>query len=129
MNQRKVSARYYLFEQVLEQTPGFAALRRRRTMAWLRRLAERVWTMEGARGKCPVVQPRAALDCSNYVYTPGAGESGVISLAPKHRNSGGLLHEMAHALGHYDKYAHGPAFRRRCLRLYKDYGHWNGEVS
>lgn len=126
MNQSKVSARYYLFEEVIEESPGFAALRTQRSMADLAMLAGIVWANEGgAPGKCPILKTRPKNDTSYFE----AGKPGTICLAPKHQNIGGLLHEMAHALGTRDKLTHGPAFRKRCLRFYKDYGGWSGEVD
>jgi hypothetical protein len=124
VNQSRVSGRYYLFEEVLEETPGFAQLRKRRSLAELQLLAGLVWAREGGKGKCPLVRRRKQNDYSEYIH-----DDRIVSLAPKHRNAGGLLHEMAHALGPNDKLTHGPAFRRRCLRLYKTYGDWSGVVD
>lgn len=122
MNQRKTSTRYYLFEDVLWEVPSFAQLRQRRSIAQLQLLAGLVWAREKGKGKCPLVRPKIRNDASYYC-------DGVIHLVPKHRSVGGLLHEMAHALGPRDRLTHGPAFRRRCFRLYKTYGDWNGEVD
>lgn len=47
MNQRKASRAFYLFEEVLEEMPGFAALRKPRSLAELQLLAGIVWTREG----------------------------------------------------------------------------------
>jgi hypothetical protein len=124
VNQSRVSSRFYLFEEVLEETPGFAGLRKRRSMAELQTLAALVWEAERGRGKCPLVKGRAKNDYSEYNHN-----TRVVALASKHRNAGGLLHEIAHALGFNDKLTHGPAFRRRCLRLYKTYGDWSGVVD
>ena len=122
MNQRKTSARYYLFEDLLWETQGFTGLRKRRSMADLQTLAQAVWAREKGRGKCPVVCPKETNDYSYYMDRK-------IHLARKHRNVGGLLHELAHALGPFDKLTHGPAFRKRCIRLYRDYGKWDGKVD
>lgn len=122
MNQRKASTRYYLFEDVLWETPAFANLRRCQPMGDLQLLAGLVWAREKGRGKCPVVRGKARND---YSYHCG----GVIALARKHRSIGGLLHELAHALGPNDKLTHGPAFRKRCFRLYRTYGEWSGNVD
>lgn len=122
MNQRKTSARYYLFEDLLWETPGFAHLRQRRSIHDLQLLAGLVWAREGGRGKCPVVRSKARNDVSYYC-------DGTIHLIRKHRSIGGLLHELAHALGPNDKLTHGPAFRERCIRLYKLYGEWSGNVD
>lgn len=123
MNQRKTSARYYLFENLLETTAGFAHLRQRRSIPDLQLFAGLVWAREGGKaGKCPLVRPKVRND---YSYLC----DGIIHLASKHRNIGGLLHELAHALGANDKLTHGPAFRERCIRLYKVYGDWSGEVD
>jgi hypothetical protein len=129
MNQRRVSARYYLFEEVLEATPAFAQLRKRASLSALQMHAALVWQAEKGRGACPAVLRRRADDYSHYEVVPGSGKPGVIHLARKHQNLGGLLHELAHALGPNDKLTHGPTFRRRCLRLYKLYGGWSGEVG
>lgn len=122
MNQRKVSARYYLFEDMLWELPSFAHLRQRRPMADLHLLLGVVWAREGAARTAPTLKARARNDTSYYC-------DGAIHLAPKHQSVGGLLHELAHALGHRDKLAHGPAFRERCMRLYKVYGDWDGAVD
>jgi hypothetical protein len=122
MNQRKVSTRYYLFEDMLWETSGFASLKKFRPMAELQLLAGLVWAREKGRGKCPIIRAKLRNDYSYHC-------DGVIHLARKHRSVGGLLHEMAHALGPNDKLTHGPTFRRRCFRLYKTYGEWNGSVD
>jgi hypothetical protein len=75
------------------------------------------------------VKRRKADDYSHYEFTPGSRKRGVIHLTRQHQNIGGLLHELAHALGHRDKLTHGPAFRRRCIRLYRTYGDWDGVVA
>lgn len=123
MNQRKANARYYGFEEVLWDMPCFAPLRKRRPIAELQLLAGLVWAREKGRGPCPTVEPSAG-EWSCYEY--GARK---VQLIVEHRNVGGLLHEMAHALGPWDKLTHGPAFRERCLRLYRTYGDWNGAVT
>lgn len=122
MNQRKVSTRYYLFEDVLWESKSFAHVKRCRPIGELQLLAGLVWARERGKGKCPVVLPKERNDGSWYC-------DGIIKLARKHRSVGGLLHEIAHALGHNDKFAHGPAFRKRCMRLYKTYGDWDGQVD
>lgn len=122
MNQRKTSARYYLFEDMLWETASFAHLRRQRSMHELQLVAGLVWARERGKGKCPVIRAKPRNDASYYC-------DGVIHLARKHRSVGGLLHEMAHALGPNDKLTHGPAFRRRCFRLYRMYGDWSGNVE
>jgi hypothetical protein len=124
VNQRKVSARYYLFEEVVEATPGFANLRRRVPIDRLQLLAGLVWAREGGKGSCPPIIP---LNKRNGKYSYFL--NGKIRLLPKHRNIGSLLHELAHALGTRDKLTHGPAFRARCLRLFKEYGEWSGKVD
>jgi hypothetical protein len=125
MNQRKTSARYYLFEEVVEETPGFAQLRHPRPLAELQLLAGLVWARERGKGACPVVRtapPRRKFSQYNF-------DDKVVELARKHMDAGALLHEIAHALGVNDKLTHGPAFRRRCIHLYKLYGDWNGEID
>lgn len=129
MNQSKVSARYYLFEEVLEETPGFAHLKKRTSLKALQLLAALVWEREGGHGECPLVKRRNADDYSAFEVVPGSGKPGVIHLTRRHQNAGGLLHELAHALGPHDKYTHGPAFRKRCIHLYKVYGGWTGEID
>lgn len=124
MNQRKVSTRYYLFEDLLWECPSFADLRRRRPMRELRYLAAKVWFGELGAGPVPDIHPRLRNDFSEYVH-----DDRVINLAAKHRSVGGLLHELAHALGPNDKLTHGPAFRKRCINLYKKYGGWSGVVD
>lgn len=104
--------------------PGFAELKVQRSIADLQLLAGLVWARECGVGSCPVVRPSHKRDYSEYFYGSRA-----IALAPEHRCVGGLLHELAHALGINDKLTHGPAFRKRCLRLYKTYSAWNGEVE
>ncbi len=124
MNPSKVTRRFYGFESVLESMPGFAKLRQVRSIADLQGYAGYVWAREMGRGKCPVVLPRDHKDHSWYDY-----EKKEVLLARAHRNLGGLLHELAHALGVFDKLAHGPAFTKRCLRLYREYGEWDGRVT
>ena len=123
MNQRKVSARYYLFEEVVEQTPGFANLRKRMPIGRLQLLAGLVWARESGRGPCPPIIPLKRNGKYSYFL------NGKIRLLPKHRNIGSVLHELAHALGTRDKLTHGPAFRERCIRLYREYGEWSGEID
>jgi hypothetical protein len=120
--QRKMSARYYLFEDVLWEAPSFTHLRKRQSIPNLQLLAGLVWAREGGIGTCPVVRSKGKNDYSYFMDR-------TIHLARKHRSLGGLLHEIAHALGPNDKLAHGPAFRRRCIRLYKVYGEWSGDVD
>lgn len=129
MNQRKASAHYYLLEDILWDGPGGARLKKRRPMAELQLLAGLVWASERGRGPCPIVRARAKNDYSEYRYPTKRGKPGVIDLTTEHRCIGGLLHEMAHALGVYDKLEHGPAFRTRAIRLYRDFGGWNGEID
>lgn len=129
MNQSKISARYYRFEELLEATPEFSHLRRRMSMGRLQCLAALVWAREGGKGQCPAVKLRRSQEYSHYIYVPGSKKTGEIHLAAKHRNAAGVLHEMAHALGHRDRFTHGPAFQARCLRLYRDYGDWSGILS
>lgn len=124
MNQTKATIRYYGFEETLWKMPCFAHLARRRSIAQLQLLAGLVWARERGRGKCPTVEPRAEGDTS-YFFP----QTRRIELVAKHRSVGGLLHELAHALGPRDKFTHGPAFQRRCLGLYRTYGDWNGEVT
>lgn len=122
MNQRKVSARYYLFEDLLWEAPSFVTLKRCCSIHSLQLLAGLVWAREGGNGNCPIVRSKARND---YSYHCG----GTIHLARRHRCVGGLLHEIAHALGPNDKLTHGPAFRKRCIHLYKVYGEWSGDVD
>lgn len=122
MNQQKTSARYYLFEDLVWSTPGFAHLRRRRSIYDLQLLAGLVWAREKGKGLCPLVRPRDSKDWSYFC-------DGTIHLARDHRGIGGLLHELAHALGRNDKLMHGPAFRKRCIHLYKTYGEWSGAID
>lgn len=122
MNERKTTARYYHFEDTIWETPGFANLKRVLSVGAMQLYAGLIWSREGGRGPCPLVRPRRSKDHSYFL-------AGVIHLAKKHRNLGGLLHEIAHALGTRDKLTHGPAFQKRCVRLYKTYGDWNGVVD
>lgn len=121
----KVTAAFYGFEKVLETLPAFAGLRKRRSIEQLQLVAGYVWAREGGKAACPVVRPRDHPDHSECVFD----KPPTIRLARKHRNLVSLLHELAHALGPHDKLDHGPAFRKRCIRLYREYGDWNGEVS
>lgn len=123
VNAAKTTRRFYGFEATLEEMPNFAALKKQRSLAELQLCAGYVWACERGRGKCPLVRPRPG-DTSYYVWSTRA-----VELAPKHRNFCGLLHELAHALGTRDKLEHGPAFRKRCLRLYMEYGGWDGKVA
>jgi hypothetical protein len=123
MNQRNATARFIGFEDVIWQTPGFAHLKQRRKVADLQILAGLVWARERGKGKCPTVKPIPDGKCSWWVEAKRE-----VQLVPAHRSVGGLLHELAHALGVRDKYDHGPAFQRRCLRLYKTYGDWSGAI-
>lgn len=125
MNQRKTTRRFYDFEEIVWIAPSFTALKRTASIDDLQALAALVWQAEGGKGPPPTVhrrKPRTKF--SFYVY-----DDNEIHLAPKHQHLGGMLHEMAHALGRHDKLTHGPAFRRRCLRLYRVYGGWDGQVT
>lgn len=125
MDQRKVSAHYYLLEDLLLEAPCCAALKQVRPLSELQLLAGLVWAREKGKGKCPEIRPQpSARGYSGYYY--GRRE---IRLIREHYNLAGVLHELAHALGTHDKLTHGPAFRKRCLRLYKTYGGWSGEVD
>jgi hypothetical protein len=129
VNQRKASARYYLFEDVLWEAQSFAPLRQQRPIAELTLLAGLVWAKENGKGPCPTVRAIGKAPSSDYTSSGKRGVAGVIRLASKHQSLGGLLHELAHALGHNDKLTHGPAFRQRANRLYKVYGGWNGVIA
>jgi len=125
MDQRKVSAHYYLLEDLLLEAPCCAALKQPRPLHELQMLAGLVWAREGGKRECPVVRSqRPSRDYSEYCY-----ERRDIRLLREHYNLAGVLHELAHALGTHDKLTHGPAFRKRCLRLYKTYGGWSGEID
>lgn len=119
----KVTLTFYLFEKTLEALPNFKHLCKKRKILELQVLADLVWLAENGRGAVPVVS--AASGPKSHFWH----EERKITLIPKHRNAAGVLHEMAHALGVRDKQAHGPAFRTRCLRLYRDYGDWDGTVD
>lgn len=129
MDQRKASARYYLFEDIVWETPSFADLKKLRPLKELQLLACLIWVREKGPGPCPSVRAIGNKPCSDYLTSGQRGVGGVISLAKQHQSLGGLLHEIAHALGPNDKLTHGPAFRKRCTRLYKDYGGWSGEID
>lgn len=126
MNQRKVSARYYLFEDLLWELPGFSGLKRSVSIADLQAYAAFIWARERGRGEPPIIRARRCRsDTSFCIHDKPA----TIHLIAKHQNLGGMLHELAHALGTRDKLSHGPAFRSRCIRLYRDYGGWDGQVN
>lgn len=128
VKQAKATARFYGFEKVLETMPGFANLMKRRPLSELQLFAGLVWAKESGRGKCPVVRLKKAQDelksWSMYDYN-----TRTIFLLRMHHNVYSLLHELAHALGSHDKLTHGPAFRKRCVRLYREYGEWDGRVT
>ena len=125
--QRRISKQYYLFEDVLWQLPGFVGLKKPISIAALQLYAGLIWTKEGRKDPCPLIRPRHS---SQAKEKPASYYlDGVIHLLPKHRNLACMLHELAHALGNRDKQTHGAAFRRRCIRLYKEYGGWNGVVD
>jgi hypothetical protein len=128
VKQARTTARYYGFEKVLETMPGFASLMRKRSIGDLQLFAGYVWAREGGRGECPLIRSKQVQDEAKSwsEYTWG---SRTIHLLRKHHDLYSLLHELAHALGNRDKLTHGPAFRRRCIRLYKTYGDWNGVVD
>ena len=121
---RRASARYYVFEDILWESSSFANLRRRRPMADLQLVAGLVWAREKGRDKCPLIRSARSKEFSQYVY-----DDRIVYLLPKHQSLGGLLHELAHALGPNDKLSHGPAFRKRCFHLYRTYGEWSGNVE
>lgn len=123
-NEQTTSARYYLFEELLYETSSFTLLKQTRSVHDLQLLAGLVWAREGGKGPCPLVLPRRSKK-DDYSYF----KDGKILLASHHHTFASLLHELAHALGSSDKLTHGPAFRRRCIHLYKTYGEWNGEVD
>jgi hypothetical protein len=129
MDQQKTSARYYLFEDLVWETPAFAELRRIRRLAELQLLAGLVWARERGCGPCPVVRSSRTKSFSDFTSSGKRGKPGAVSLTMEHQSLGGLLHEIAHALGPHDKLTHGPAFRRRCTHLYKMYGGWSGEID
>lgn len=127
--QRKESVRFYSFEDLLFEFEGCEVLKRRMSITQLQLCAGYVWAREGRSPEtCPVIRPRRQPD-SSYWWPGEAGGRDTIHLIQKHRSLGGLLHELAHALGRRDKLNHGPAFRKRCLRLYAEYGDWNGRIA
>jgi hypothetical protein len=136
MDQRKASARFYGFENTLWELPSSEGLRRRLSIPQLQLFAGFVWAKERGPNKCPVVRPLPKINpqtgkknLTSYYWPDWKPGGGTIHLLPKHRNVGSVLHEIAHALGRRDKLTHGPAFRKRCLELYKAYGDWSGSVG
>lgn len=124
MNQATATSHFVGFEEVLWSAESFAHLRRRWRTGDLQLLAGFVWARERGSGPCPAVLPIPDAKCSWWV-----ADKREVRLVPAHRSPGGLLHELAHALGNHDKLDHGPAFRKRCIRLYKLYGDWSGEIA
>ena len=129
MNQSKVSERYYLYEDVLWEAPSFKPLKAKKRIRDLVALAELVWVTERGKGPCPTVRGIGLAPASDFTYPTKRGAPGRIRLAKQHQSLGGLLHELAHALGPNDKLTHGPAFRKRATHLYKVYGGWSGEID
>jgi hypothetical protein len=129
MNQRKASAHYYLLDDMLLESRGCANLRKRRPLSELQLLAGLVWARERGPTRCPVVQRQRHQSYSEYCWPSKRGDGGIVRLIREHLCCSGLLHELAHGLGPNDKLEHGPAFRRRCIHLYKLYGDWNGEID
>lgn len=130
MSQRKTSQRYWHFEEVLSETPSFAPLRiGPMSIFCLQLYADLIWKHERGVGPPPIVKARRKNDESLYVSPKRAGDPPELRLCPSDRTLWGLLHEIAHALGPQDKLDHGSSFRRRCIRLYKFYGGWSGEVD
>src|SRR4051812_26219269 len=94
MNQRKVSARYYLFEDLIWELPGFAALKRTVPIDNLQLYAGYVWAREGAKAPCPVVRTRRAKNDASFYEAPWNGRPGNIRLGGRvahHRNHRRLL--------------------------------------
>lgn len=130
MNQRKTSQRFWAFEDVLSESPGFAPLLSGPLSIFCLQLyTDLIWKHEGGIGPPPAVKARRKNDESLFIAPKRQGDAATIQLCPGHRNLWGLLHELAHALGPNDKLDHGPSFRRRCIRLYKFYGGWSGKVD
>lgn len=128
VKQARTTARYYGFEKVLETMPGFAKLMKRRSIADLQLFAGYVWAREGGKGQCPLVRTKWVQE-EKKSWSAYHWGTRTIHLLPRHHDLYSLLHELAHALGNRDKLTHGPAFRQRCIRLYKTYGDWNGVVD
>lgn len=127
---RRISERFWHFEEVLSESPGFAVLKSGPlSLFCLQLYADLIWKHERGVGPPPVVKGRRQNNESVYTSPKRPGEPATIQLCPSDRTLWGLLHEIAHALGPQDKLDHGPAFRRRCIRLYKFYGGWSGQVD
>lgn len=97
-----------------------------RSIGQLRRLAARIWKLEGMKKPLPrVVAGRGVTNGHDGPYLSYWQEcmdrTSVVVLARHQRNVAVLLHELAHALylGGLD---HGPAFARRYLYLLLTYG-------
>ena len=118
MKHRNHTRRFYGFDRLMAYTP--LPIWRDRPMAELQRLASHVWCAERQRGPCPrVVAGRGVLVGSGGLVSYQSGP--LIVLARHQRNLGTLLHELAHAMTR-GGYEHGPAFTRRALYLYEQYG-------
>ena len=94
-------------------------------MPALQRLARRIWRSHGNGKTMPKIVAGQGLASdarrqSYYTIRVDNTEPRII-LARHQRRVGVLLHELAHALGDYREYDHGPAFTNRYFHLLGQY--------
>jgi hypothetical protein len=124
MNGRLATRKFYAFDRRLAWLVEWSGYL---TIPQLQRLAAYVWAAERQRGPVPrVVAGRGILwGGSRLSYYRRDDPVPRIELSRHQRDVGTLLHELAHAMGPWDKLDHGPAFTARCFHLYLLYGRIN----
>lgn len=121
MNASLASRRAYAFQWRLQKLSPH--LRRDRPMAELQRLTAYVWSAE--RSTLPMPRVVAGDGWRHPVWgLTSYCDTNLrrIVLCRDNRNIGVLIHELAHALGPWDKVIHGQAFLARQFRLLETYG-------
>ncbi len=97
-----------LYRAEVELMNAKPQLKRDKGIGELRRIAQR---------ECPGVKVVAGRGASIKGNLYSFAQGNLIVLKRSQRCLGVLLHELAHVQGNQREYDHGPAFRRRYLRL------------
>lgn len=113
--------RLYSFENHYLSSPY---LNQRRSLAFMTRMAKRIWKAEGMTKKLPVLRFGPGVYQNDRWLSYCAWDDSYIEFAPKERNIVTLIHELVHASG--ARYRnHDTQFVRRLFELLEKYGRCN----